>query len=57
MREKESKNKEEFLAKYNELKGEIHGHAVIYPCLFLSDENLGQNFLNSEVLVPEITFV
>jgi hypothetical protein len=38
-------------------KDQIAGHAVVYPYFFLRDERLGQNFFNSEVLVPEITFV
>lgn len=39
------------------MKDLIEGHAVEYPAYFLNEEKLGQNFLNSEILVPEITFV
>ncbi len=57
LRQKEQEDIEAFTAKYLTLRNFIVGHAVNYPVFFLKDENLGQNFLNSEILVPEITFV
>lgn len=42
--------------KYNELKGEIIGHAVLLPLKFLKDENLQFGLKNKEYYVPNHNF-
>ena len=42
--------------KYEELKKEIIGHAVIFPLKFLKDENLQFRLKNKEYYVPNHSF-
>eukprot|EP00347_Sterkiella_histriomuscorum_P022020 403331965 len=57
LRKEDQQDKEGFIEKYERIKPQIFGNAVIYPNDFMKDEQLGINFLNSEILVPEIVFV
>ena len=47
---------EVLLNKYNQYKDKIIGHIVVYPLMFLKDEDLGISFFSVENLVPEHNF-
>ena len=53
---KEIEIPENFLNNYNKMKGNIKGHIVEYPLLFLKEEELGKSFFSVENLVPEYNF-
>lgn len=46
-----------YIKNYEQRWREIKGHAVNYPHEYLIEEDLNTNFLNQEMLVPEIAFV
>lgn len=43
--------------KYEQLKGEIIGHAVFFPLRFLERQSLKLPIFTKEYLVPDINFV
>ena len=53
---KNLENPEDLLNKYNKLKGEIIGHIVEFPLLFLKEENFAISYLSLEKYVKEINF-
>ena len=55
LKQKEEKP-EVLLNKYNQYKDKIVGHIVVYPLMFLKDEDLGISFFSVENLVPEHNF-
>jgi phospholipase D1/2 len=53
---KKTEKAEDLLNKYKKLKGEIVGHIVEFPLLFLKEESLQTSIISKEILIPEINF-